>query len=191
MHKISNKKLKTMHIVYLSFVILFAAMLSFTGAWYFAHGGSFDIDMGDLDMGSVTLDKDVVTMTSKSKSLDSVKLLPTMQIDISEITYNGNVNAYYKIEVTSSEAKNSAGQSFTGTELSTLQNILSQATVYNAVTPNGKIQAQSITIPETLNNTYQGASAKLTVTITVIQQPNLSDAMTPEAAQSAFEQVGM
>lgn len=177
--------------IWLPIVILILVLtLSLTGAWYFSKAG-IDIGTGDLDMGNVTLDKDVVTLTSKSKTLNQVSLLPTMQIDLSEITYTGNVNAYYKIEVTSSNEKNSAGQSFTGDELTTLKNILSQATVYNAVTPNSTISAQSIVIPQTLNNTYQGANANLTVTITVLQQPNLSDALTPEAAKNAFEQAGI
>lgn len=188
---INNKKLKKMHFIYFAFLILFSAMLTFTGAWYFATGGTFELNTDHLNMGTVTLDKDTVTMTTKSKSLTSVKLLPTMQIDLSAITYTGNVNAYYKIEVTSSDEKNSAGQNFTGAELTTLQNILAQATVYNAVTPNSTIQAQSIAIPSSLNNTYQGASATLTVTITVIQQPNLADDLTPEAAKNAFDLYGI
>ena len=187
MQKLSNKKFMTLHILFFALVFLLVITVSITGAWYTSKSGA-NVNTGGLQMGSVTLSVDSVTPTVKSQSLNNIKLLPTMQIDISEITYTGTVNAYYKLEVTSSNEKNSAGASFTGAELTTLQNILGQATVYNAVTPNSKIQAQSITIPETLNNTYQGASATLTITLTVIQQPNLNDAMTAEAAKAAFEQ---
>lgn len=187
----SKQKYKAMHIAFFAIVLLFIAVVSFTGAWYTSHPSSPNVNFGDLEMGAVTLDPSQPNFTSKSKTLNQIAILPTMQIDISAMTYTGTVNAYYRIEIVSSNEKDSSGANFTGDKLTTLHNTLSQATVYNAVQPNGTIAAQSITIPSTLGNDYQGASATLTVTITVLQQPNLGGGLTPEAAQSAFQQAGI
>ena len=186
-----KKKFKALHIAVFAVVLLVTALTSFTGAWYTDKVGNTGIDFGDLEMGSVQLGSQTLEFTSKTQDLDNIKLLPTMQIDIGEVSYLGTVNAYYKIEIVSSDIKNGSGQSYNAADEAELNNVLSQATIYNAVVPNGKIQAQSIAIPSSLGNKYQNATAKISVSLTVLQQPNLADALTPEAAKQAFEQAGM
>lgn len=179
------------------FVLLIALLcinfylIKTSGAW-FTDSASSTSSAGTIRFGTVQLNKDVITVSSNTQTLNNVALLPNMKIDIEQVNYIGNVNAYYRITIQSSNEKNSAGQSLTGEQLSTFKSALGNSTTYGYIDISNSttIAPQSITIPGSLDNTYQGATANLTVTITVLQQPNLG-AQNAAAAEKAFSDANL
>ena len=179
------------------FVLLIALLcinfylIKTSGAW-FTDSASSANSAGTIRFGTVQLNKDVITVSSNTQTLNNVALLPNMKIDIEQVNYIGNVNAYYRITIQSSNEKNSAGQSLTGEQLSTFKSALGNSTTYGYIDISNSttIAPQSITIPGSLDNTYQGATANLTVTITVLQQPNLG-AQNAAAAEKAFSDANL
>lgn len=179
------------------FVLLIALLcinfylIKTSGAW-FTDSASSASSAGTIRFGTVQLNKDVITVSSNTQTLNNVALLPNMKIDIEQVNYIGNVNAYYRITIQSSNEKNSSGQSLTGEQLSTFKSALGNSTTYGYIDISNSttIAPQSITIPGSLDNTYQGATANLTVTITVLQQPNLG-AQNAAAAEKAFSDANL
>lgn len=148
--------------VVLVILLSLSLTLSLTGAW-FTDSASRSTSGISLRFGTVAIGNNSV-----ESSITTLKPGQTMAYGgtttNSNITYGGNVNAYYRVKLTVSNNSIAPYMNFTsnGTKL-----------IYGELAQSGSITKGTITFSENATNDLQNLTFTVTVDIDVIQKDNL------------------
>ena len=183
-----NKRNAIICVVMLVLLVI-SMCLNMTGAYFTSQkqataGQAYTFTLGH----SVTLNKasGVLSATYNSTPVANIFLLPGMTINVSSITYSGDVMAYYRITMISSDAKKTSGTDLTTQQKGILNDYFTQSAVYGTVNVGGTISPSSLTLSTDINDTFQDTQVTLAVSVTVLQAENIGI-----SAQQAFQTAGI
>lgn len=148
--------------ILLSFSITLTLTLSLTGAWFTdstsAASSSLTVGFGTVSVGNNSVQKSI----SALKPGDTIAYGGTTTG--SNITYGGNVGAYYRIKISVSNNSVAPFINFTSNDAKV---------IYGELAPSGSITKGTITFSANATNDLQGLTFDLVVDIDVIQKDNL------------------
>lgn len=176
--------------IVLAVLLALSLALGLTGAWFTDKAtGTGNVNFGKVEIG------DSVTVNVPTN------LVPTQEITFDQVTYNG-VPAFYRVSVDVDETdyKNKLTSHSGWPTLAKVKEVLSKAKAYGAIgdyftsstnttLTNEKVSIAPISIPNTVDNTFQEVSCILKVTIDVIQQAGTAESIPVSSATTAWEAI--
>lgn len=172
-----NKK-SLVALVVMAFMLVASITMAATGAWFTADATA--IDGKELNFGRIALSDQTGAVTAVSKSTPDITtdlLMPGDDLTITFSAKNAQEAAYWiaKVEVTITGTTGGVNtDAITG--LSGTYGATTKVTEAVAVAKNTAFSG-TITLPlagDDYGNDYQGATIKVTVTLKVVQQENLT-----------------